>query len=518
MVWNNRDDNRSIRRKNIYAPPETSVKPSEEFYSQNVIPYLNQNTSTPLKQDKYRSSRNIINLNVPRETSYAEQISANIEGSLLYQESPPRLDINRQYDNILDPTRRPIQAPQETSFFDTALAKRERTQNIPEVTQVPNLNRQNAKINKKTLQSPSQYSQEHTAASNIGVLETVPNFTAQNINNNTSVLSSDSNNISGELQISSEEPAFFNKKQSVSKTRSTRNKNINTSQETKIGQQSLFENIGTGRQENIISESIVTRDFKQTYKTEIPKIDGEQQTLFDSPENIKENTDSQHVTETPRTSEYYDLHPNENPNAPKYNPEALSDEQKQYLADYEKRLDKEFNPTDLQKAEKKYAAAKKDKGQVQWEKPENVKSDWQGDTTEERKRLLKEWKQRQRREKPFLSQIEGAMGVKRTLDAWASGPLTSVGSVAMQDLTGQSIDNLNFTASHGLALPPKAAERIANETEEKLSKSAFKFGGGKYAALGVGAAVAMGGLVTALSSSRGQQSNAQLYGQQPLQY
>ena len=37
-------------------------------------------------------------------------------------------------------------------------------------------------------------------------------------------------------------------------------------------------------------------------------------------------------------------------------------------------------------------------------------------------------------------------------------------------------------------------------------------------ALAVGAAVTAGSLVLGLSNSRGQQSNAQLYGQQPLSY
>ena len=48
-----------------------------------------------------------------------------------------------------------------------------------------------------------------------------------------------------------------------------------------------------------------------------------------------------------------------------------------------------------------------------------------------------------------------------------------------------------------------------NPTGSKLGRNIF---------LGTGAVVGFGGLTLALSSSRGQQSNAQLYGQQPINY
>lgn len=53
------------------------------------------------------------------------------------------------------------------------------------------------------------------------------------------------------------------------------------------------------------------------------------------------------------------------------------------------------------------------------------------------------------------------------------------------------------------------------EYGEKISKSISKTG---LVGLGVGAILATGALVSTLNSSRGQQSNAQLYGQQPVGY
>ena len=58
----------------------------------------------------------------------------------------------------------------------------------------------------------------------------------------------------------------------------------------------------------------------------------------------------------------------------------------------------------------------------------------------------------------------------------------------------------------------KAPKEILSDSAATGSKI------GRYAMLGVGALTLMGGLTLALSSSRGQQNNAQLYGQQPVDY
>ena len=61
-----------------------------------------------------------------------------------------------------------------------------------------------------------------------------------------------------------------------------------------------------------------------------------------------------------------------------------------------------------------------------------------------------------------------------------------------------------------------AAKR--NLKKDYWNKRKAALGGHGKAALGVGVAVTAGALVLGLSNSRGQQSNAQLYGQQPLSY
>ena len=61
-------------------------------------------------------------------------------------------------------------------------------------------------------------------------------------------------------------------------------------------------------------------------------------------------------------------------------------------------------------------------------------------------------------------------------------------------------------------------EAKRNLKKDYWNKRKAALGGHGKAALGVGVAVTAGALVLGLSNSRGQQSNAQLYGQQPLSY
>lgn len=64
----------------------------------------------------------------------------------------------------------------------------------------------------------------------------------------------------------------------------------------------------------------------------------------------------------------------------------------------------------------------------------------------------------------------------------------------------------------------KIAKQEAFQQRFAKKSTAVPKAGHSKLATGVGAAVAVGSLVLGLSSSRGQQSNAQLYGQQPLSY
>ena len=64
----------------------------------------------------------------------------------------------------------------------------------------------------------------------------------------------------------------------------------------------------------------------------------------------------------------------------------------------------------------------------------------------------------------------------------------------------------------------KILEVKRNLKKDYWNKRKAALGGHGKAALGVGVAVTAGALVLGLSNSRGQQSNAQLYGQQPLSY
>ncbi len=64
----------------------------------------------------------------------------------------------------------------------------------------------------------------------------------------------------------------------------------------------------------------------------------------------------------------------------------------------------------------------------------------------------------------------------------------------------------------------KILETKRNLRKDYWNKRKAALGGHGKAALAVGAAVTAGSLVLGLSNSRGQQSNAQLYGQQPLSY
>lgn len=78
-------------------------------------------------------------------------------------------------------------------------------------------------------------------------------------------------------------------------------------------------------------------------------------------------------------------------------------------------------------------------------------------------------------------------------------------------LDEHKIDYSNMSEEEKLA-----AKR--NLKKDYWNKRKAALGGHGKAALAVGTAVAAGSLVLGLSNSRGQQSNAQLYGQQPLSY
>lgn len=105
-------------------------------------------------------------------------------------------------------------------------------------------------------------------------------------------------------------------------------------------------------------------------------------------------------------------------------------------------------------------------------------------------------------------------------------------SAAYKD--GRLDDSKEFTAERKLENEKKVLNEhnidFSNMNEEQIheaknnikkdywNKKKAKLGGHGKAALGVGVAVTAGALVLGLSNSRGQQSNAQLYGQQPLSY
>ncbi len=159
--------------------------------------------------------------------------------------------------------------------------------------------------------------------------------------------------------------------------------------------------------------------------------------------------------EIPKDAEYYVLHPNENPYAPAYNPEALSPEQRGYLEDYIKRIENDLGG-----------------------KQEIPKSDGTVETATKGENVM-----------------------------------TNEQRAHLKDKFGIDPDNIKL----GGVIPKDYKLDNAVELEAKYRKPLKSSNYGK-AALGVGVAVTAGALVLGLSNSRGQQSNAQLYGQQPLSY
>lgn len=101
---------------------------------------------------------------------------------------------------------------------------------------------------------------------------------------------------------------------------------------------------------------------------------------------------------------------------------------------------------------------------------------------------------------------------------WNSGSYDKVTSYTSAEKRGnlnQTVSSMNFPKDNAWNYNNYNYDNPYNKTSKKANVTAAEFPKGKLLKYGMGIGVAGGMLALGLSAMRGQQSNAQLYGQQP---
>lgn len=438
------------------------------------------------ERKKQQTSR--ISLQAPKEISYSEMQTDRalatkefINNSQIHNETPPFLDLNKTY-NINDPNLRPIQAPKETSYSEiqthkdlAAKGAKYTEDRREEIAAQPSLNRKDGRNDKQTLKNVKGYNQSHEVTGNIGIAKKniveveggtnigpAPDwgsaFRGRKTQQKTvkkrqeQIQKAFEKNAPFEEESSAytEEPASFRKKEKAHKISGVKKIKIAAPTESSVEWTPLEKAVEKYKYAKKDKNGQVIYDTTDLKNNSWLSNTAEERKRLQKEWQRKHQSDPEPGTKqepqgTPKgakeaipekDAEFYALHPNQNPNAPKYYGD-LSPEQREQLKKYEEHLDNEI-----------------------------------------KKPISKEQK------------IENA---KKYLQE--------------QNINIEKMSNEEIMAQR------------KNMRREQLKKILVKNNGshGK-AAIIAGGAIGMGALVFGLSNSRGQQSNAQLYGQQPIQY